>query len=122
MTKEGVFKEAIQRKIGSTVDTSDIEKELAVLRTKLHQAEATRLWIEQQMDGLDVDSPHYDRKMTDLQKRLDGQYDMIDEVERAKVEVNARILEMEKGRDENQRRSTEIRAVLSGYLSGCALS
>ena len=34
MTKEGKFKEAIQDKIGSTVDTTDLEKQLSVLNAK----------------------------------------------------------------------------------------
>ena len=36
MTREGKFKEAIQSKIGTTVDTSDMEKELSVLSARLH--------------------------------------------------------------------------------------
>ena len=59
MTREGKFKEAIQSKIGTTVDTSDMEKEMAVLSAKLHQAEGIKTRIEQQMDSLDVNTPHY---------------------------------------------------------------
>lgn len=37
--------------------------------------------IEQsQMDNLDVTDIHYDKKVSDLQRRLDVQYDRIDEV------------------------------------------
>ena len=35
---------------------------------------------EQQMDNLDVTVTHYDKKISDLQRRLDAQYDRIDEV------------------------------------------
>ena len=35
---------------------------------------------EQQMDNLDVTDTHYDKKISDLQRRLDAQYDRIDEV------------------------------------------
>ena len=93
MTKEGKFKEAIQNKIGTTVDTSDMEKELAVLKTKLHQAETTKVRLEEQMDTLDVTVSHYEKKVADLQRRLDSQYDTIDEVEQAIAEVKGRILE-----------------------------
>lgn len=96
MTREGKFKEAIQSKIGTTVDTSDMEKEMAVLSARLHQAEGIKTRIEQQMDSLDVNTPHYEKKIADLQRRLDSQYDTIDEVEQAITEVRAQILDLKK--------------------------
>ena len=96
MTREGKFKEAIQSKIGTTVDTSDMEKELSVLSAKLHQAEGIKTRIEQQMDSLDVNTPHYEKKIADLQRRLDSQYDTIDEVEQAITEVRAQIFDLKK--------------------------
>ncbi len=80
MTKEGKFKDAIQDKIGATVDTTDLEKQLSVLNASLHQAETIKTRVEQQMDNLDVTDTHYDKKISDLQRRLDAQYDRIDEV------------------------------------------
>lgn len=82
----------IWRLCGTTVDTSDMEKELSVLSARLHQAEAIKTRIEQQMDSLDVNTPHYEKKIADLQRRLDSQYDTIDEVEQAITEVRAQIL------------------------------
>ncbi len=96
MTREGKFKEAIQNKIGTTVDASDMEKEITVLSAKLHQTEAIKTRIEQQMDSLDVNTSHYEKKIADLQRRLDSQYDMIDETERAIAEVRAQILDLKK--------------------------
>ena len=81
MTREGKFKDAIQDRIGATVDTSDLEKQLSVLNANLHQAETIKTRLEQQMDNLDVTDIHYDKKISDLQRRLDTQYDKIDEVE-----------------------------------------
>ena len=46
----------------------------------LHQAETLKPSLEQQMDNLDVPDIHYDKKISDLQRRLDAQYDRIDEV------------------------------------------
>ena len=80
MTKEGKFKDAIQDKIGATVDTTDLGKQLSVLNASLHQAETIKTRLEQQMDNLDVTDTHYDKKISDLQRRLDAQYDRIDEV------------------------------------------
>ena len=96
MTREGKFKEAIQSKIGTTVDTSDMEKELSVLSARLHQAEAIKTRIEQQMDSLDVNTSHYEKKIADLQRRLDSQYDTIDETEQAIEEVRVQILDLKK--------------------------
>ena len=62
---------------------SDLEKQLSVLNANLHQAETIKTRLEQQMDNLDVTDIHYDKKISDLQRRLDTQYDKIDEVEEA---------------------------------------
>ena len=62
---------------------SDLGKQLSVLNANLHQAETIKTRLEQQMDNLDVTDIHYDKKISDLQRRLDTQYDKIDEVEEA---------------------------------------
>jgi site-specific DNA recombinase len=49
MTKEGKFKDAIQDKIGATVDTTDLKKQLSVLNASLHQAETIKTRLEQQI-------------------------------------------------------------------------
>lgn len=96
MTKEGKFKDAIQDKIGATVDTTDLEKQLSVLNASLHQAETIKTRLEQQMDNLDVTDTHYDKKISDLQRRLDAQYDRIDEVEETMAELKSQIYELKK--------------------------
>ena len=50
-----------------------------MLNASLHQAETIKTRLEQQMDNLDVTDTHYDKKISDLQRRLDAQYDRIDE-------------------------------------------
>ena len=96
MTKEGKFKDAIQDKIGVTVDTTDLEKQLSALNASLHQAETIKTRIEQQMDNLDVTDTHYDKKISDLQRRLDAKYDRIDEVEETRAELKSQIYELKK--------------------------
>ena len=96
MTKEGKFKDAIQDKIGATVDTTDLEKQLSVLNASLHQAKTIKTRLEQQMDNLDVTDTHYDKKISDLQRRLDAQYDRIDEVEETMAELKSQIYELKK--------------------------
>ena len=96
MTREGKFKDAIQDRIGATVDTSDLEKQLSVLNVNLHQAETIKTRLEQQMDNLDVTDIHYDKKISDLQRRLDTQYDKIDEVEEAIADLKSQVYELKK--------------------------
>ncbi len=75
------FIEAIQAKIGTAVDTEDMEKQIAVLQGQLKQAFGTKSRLERQMDTLDINDAHYDRKILDLQRRYDEQYDTIEEIE-----------------------------------------
>ena len=96
MTRERKFKDAIQDRIVATVDTSDLEKQLSVLNANLHQAEIIKTRLEQQMDNLDVTDIHYDKKISDLQRRLDTQYDKIDEVEEAIADLKSQVYELKK--------------------------
>ena len=80
----------------ATVDTSDLEKQLSVLNANLHQAEIIKTRLEQQMDNLDVTDIHYDKKISDLQRRLDTQYDKIDEVEEAIADLKSQVYELKK--------------------------
>ena len=75
------FKDAIMKKIGSAVDTKDMEKQLRVLQDKQRQAIGTKSKLEHQMDSLDVLDPHYESKMDDLQRRYDHQYDVLADIE-----------------------------------------
>ena len=58
-----------------------------MLNASLHQAETIKTRLEQQMDNLDVTDTYYDKKISDLQRRLDAQYDRIDEVEETRAEL-----------------------------------
>ena len=53
------FVEAIQAKIGTAVDTEDMEKQIAVLQGQLKQAFGTKSRLERQMDTLDINDAHY---------------------------------------------------------------
>ncbi len=81
MAKNPRFSDAIKAKIGSAVDTADMEKQLETLQTQLRQALGTKSRLERQMDNLDINDPYYDRKILDLQRRYDEQYGKIEEVE-----------------------------------------
>ena len=77
-------------------EKSCLGKQLSVLNASLHQAETIKTRIEQQMDNLDVTDTHYDKKISDLQRRLDAQYDRIDEVEETMTEPKSQIYELKK--------------------------
>ena len=81
MVNKPRFVVAIKAKIGTAVDTVDMEKQLDVLKGQLKQAFGTKSRIECQMDTLDINDAHYDRKILDLQRRYDEQYDTIEEIE-----------------------------------------
>ena len=49
-------------------------------------------------DNLDVTDTHYDKKISDLLRRLDAQYDKIDEVEETMTELKSQIYKLKKNR------------------------
>ena len=74
MVSDPRFADATKAKIGSAVDTNDLEKRLEALQAQLRQTLGTKARLERQMDGLDISDPYYDRKISDLQRRYDEQY------------------------------------------------
>ncbi len=81
MVKEPRFSEAIKEKIGTAVDTAEMEKRLEALQTKLRKTFGVKSRLERQMDELDIDDLYYDKKLLDLQRRYDEQYGKIEEIE-----------------------------------------
>ena len=92
MTKRPEFIEAIKEKIGSVVDMSEMETQMEQLKDQLRKAEGTKSRLERQMDELDPDDPRYDKKISDLQRRYDAQYDKIEEIEDQLEELEEQIL------------------------------
>lgn len=97
------FAEVIKTKIGMQVDTSNIDKELNDCKKRLQQLNVNKTMLENQIDGLAFDDRHYERKMRDLQNRLDGMYDKIadlegyiEELEQRKRNVEMQMLSVEK--------------------------
>ena len=85
------FEQAIRQKIGSRIDTEELETELEQLRKKFRQLNGAKAKLGQQMDSLDVTDKHYDRKYQDMEERLYKLYDDIDSVEEEIEEVETRI-------------------------------
>ena len=70
-----------------------MDKELTVNLANLNQAETIKTRLEKQVDSLDVTNAYSERKINDLQKYLDAQYDIIDET--VELLVSAKIRDLE---------------------------
>jgi len=92
------FANMMQRKINIKTDTSEVEKEITNLQKQLGQYIGTKRSLEKQIDDLNTEDSHYTRKLSDLQDRLDRQYDYIDDVENALKDCKDRkkVIEAEK--------------------------
>ena len=92
MVKDDRFKNAIKKKIGTAVDTSEMEERIKALRGQLKQVSGTKTRLEHQMDNLDVSDPHYDKKVSDLQRRYDEQYDKAEAIETQIDGINTQMM------------------------------
>jgi site-specific DNA recombinase len=84
------FADMMQRKINIKTDTAEVDKEIENFQKQLGQYIGTKRSLENQIDDLDTEDRHYDRKLSDLQGRLDKMYDNIDDVERSLQECRDR--------------------------------
>lgn len=91
MVNDPQFSKAIKAKIGTSVDTEDLEKQLVALQAQLRQTLGIKARLERQMDTLDINDPYFDRKILDLQRRYDEQYGRIEEIEIQIDEVKSQI-------------------------------
>lgn len=91
MVNEPQFANAIKEKIGNSVDTVDLEKQLDAFQGQLRQTLGIKSRLEHQMDNLDINDSHFDRKMLDLQRRYDEQYSKIEEIEEQIADVKIQI-------------------------------
>ena len=85
------FETAIRKKIGSRIDTVELETEMSSLQKQLHQLLGAKSKLGQQMDILDIHDRFYDRKYQDMQDRLNALYEDMDSLEEKIAEVQSRI-------------------------------
>lgn len=85
------FEQGLREKIGSHLDTTDLDQEIEQLRKQLRQYTGTKDRISEQMDALVFDDPHYDRKLQDLQTRQNKIYDQIASVESEIADAQIRL-------------------------------
>ena len=84
------FAGMMQKKINIKTDTVEVEKEIANFQKQLGQYIGTKRSLENQIDNLDTEDKHYERKLSDLQGRLDKMYDFIYDVENSLKECKDR--------------------------------
>ena len=89
------FEKAILNKIGSRIDTEEIEKEIEELEKQHRQLTGAKARLGQQMDSLDIMDKFYEKKYQDMETRLYRLYDEIEGVENSIEEVKNRLLNIQ---------------------------
>ena len=89
--KNPKFEQEIRKQIGSSIDTSELDKEYDGLKDRLSQTTGAKNRLADQMDHLSVSDKNYDKKYNEMQERLDKLYDEITDIEDAMEEVETRL-------------------------------
>ena len=89
--KNPKFEQEIRKQIGSSIDTSELDREYDGLKDRLSQTTGAKNRLADQMDHLSVSDKNYDKKCNDMQERLDKLYDEITDIENAMEEVETRL-------------------------------
>ncbi len=87
---EQKFIDTIKSKIGTEIDTSEIDKELDNYRKQLQKAQHNKDRYIEKQNALDLDDRHYDRKMQDYEEQIEGFYEKIEGIEIAIAELEQR--------------------------------
>ena len=89
--KNPKFEKEICKQIGSSIDTSELDRKYDGLKDRLSQTTGAKNRLADQMDRLSVSDKNYDKKYNDMQERLDKLYDEITDIENAMEEVETRL-------------------------------
>ena len=84
------FSDLIHRKINMEVDTSALDQEIANYEKQLRQLYHNKDTILSDIDSLDYEDKHYQRRKTDLENHLYKTYDKIDDAEELLVSAKAK--------------------------------
>lgn len=84
------FANMMKQKINMEVDTSALDQEIAACEKQLRQSYANKDSILSDLDALDYDDKHYQRRKKDLEDRLYSTYDKIDEMENLLIAAKAK--------------------------------
>jgi len=83
------FSDLIRNKINMEVDTSALDQEIENYKIQLRKLYHNKDTILSDMDSLDYEDKHYQRRKTDLENHLYKTYDKIDDAEELLVSANA---------------------------------
>ncbi len=75
------FAEEIKSRIGKDVNTELIDRELSGYKKKLAEVNTNKANLEDSIDNLPLEIKYRERKLKDMQNRLDALYDTISELE-----------------------------------------
>lgn len=75
------FAKKIEEKINIQIDTKEIDEVINKHLAKIRQLIGTKASLINQIDSLNFEDKHYDRKYTDLNLRLDAIYDQLEYAE-----------------------------------------
>lgn len=75
------FAKEIKSRIGTEIDTTEIDKEIKNYESNLRQVENNKRRLESEIDSLPEDTKYRERKLQDMNRRLDNLYDTIYELE-----------------------------------------
>lgn len=84
------FSDLIRNKINMEVDTSALDQEIENYKIQLRKLYHNKDTILSDMDSLDYEDKHYQRRKTDLENHLYKTYDKIDDAEELLVSVKAK--------------------------------
>ena len=84
------FSDLMCSKINMEVDTSALDQEIANYEKQLRQIYHNKDTILSDIDSLDYEDKHYQRRKTDLENRLYKTYDKIDEAEELLVSATTK--------------------------------
>lgn len=84
------FSDLIRNKINMEVDTSALDQEIENYKIQLRKLYHNKDTILSDMDSLDYEDKHYQRRKTDLENNLYKTYDKIDDAEELLVSAKAK--------------------------------
>lgn len=90
IVSERYFAQAIKDRICSIGKNDDIDKEIKNFETKLSEIELNKARLEKEIDTLPFDAKFRERKLRDMNLRLDGMYETIAEIEELIADANLR--------------------------------
>lgn len=95
IVSEKYFAQAIKDRIGSISKNDDIDKEIKNFENRLNEIELNKARLEKEIDTLPFDTKFRERKLHDMNLRLDGMYEAIAEIEELIADANLRKKAME---------------------------